>query len=412
MTLARIKRIEEKYLLQTYDRYQLALSRGSGVYCYGEDGTKYLDFLSGIGVMALGYSHPAVTRVIREQSARLVHCSNLFYTPFQGRLAQRLTRLSGLDRAFFSNSGAEAWEGALKIARAYAGKTHKGKRVRFLALENSFHGRTMGAVATTFTEKYRKPFAPVMPGVSFVKFNDVADLRRQFGSDVCAVCAETVQGESGIYPVSQEFLFEARKLTRGAGALLLIDEIQCGLGRTGKMFAYQHYGLQPDIVTLAKPLAAGLPLGAILVREKVAAAIKPGMHGTTFGGGPLACAVALEVLDVLEREGLVKKATEMGAYFESRLRRLKAEHPAVTDVRGLGLMLAIELDSADLAKAVHQRLLSRKIIVNRTHDTTLRFLPPYIVTKRHIDQVADELGAALKAAAAKSPRKGASLARA
>ncbi len=230
--------------------------------------------------MALGYSHPAITKVIREQAGKLVHVSNLFYTEFPSALAARLVKLSGLKKAFFSNSGTEAWEGALKIARAVASGKGQTKRTRFLAMENSFHGRTMGSVATTYTEKYRKPFAPVMPGVEFVKFNDVADLKAKFTDDVCAVCIETVQGEGGIQPVSREFLKAARELTSKSGALLLLDEIQCGLGRTGKMFAYQHYGVKPDVVTLAKPLAAGLPLGAILVSEEVAGAIHPGMHGT------------------------------------------------------------------------------------------------------------------------------------
>ncbi len=280
MSLSKVQKAEEKYLLHTYDRHPVLLTHGKGAYLYADDGSKYLDFLSGIGVMALGYSHPAITKVIKEQAGKLVHASNLFYTEFPSRLAQKLAKLSGLDRVFFSNSGTEAWEGALKIARAVASGKGLKKRTKILALENSFHGRTMGSLATTHTEKYRKPFAPVMPGVTFVKFNDVEDLKQKFDEDVCAICIETIQGEGGIHPVSREFLQTARELTQKSGALLLLDEIQCGLGRTGKMFAYQHYGVKPDVVTLAKPLAAGLPLGAILVTEDVAAAIHPGMHGT------------------------------------------------------------------------------------------------------------------------------------
>ena len=409
MKFPQIQKTEAEVLLQTYDRYPVALSHGRGVHVYGTDGTRYLDFLSGIGVMALGYSHPAITRVIREQSAKLVHSSNLFYTPFQGRLARELERLSGLDRAFFCNSGTEAWEAALKIARAFARAKHGRRRPRFLALENSFHGRTIGALATTFTKKYREPFAPLMPGVTFVKFNDASDLRRKFSDEVCAICVETVQGEGGVYPVSSEFFAEAKRLARGSGALLIVDEIQCGLGRTGRMFAYQRHGLAPDIVTLAKPLAAGLPLGAVLVRERVASAIKPGMHGTTFGGGPLACAVALEVLRVLEREGLVENAKRMGDYFLAKLRELRRKEASIVDVRGLGLMVAVELGSAELAKGVHRRMLERGIILNRTHETTLRFLPPYIVERRHIDQAVAALGEALGACA--RPRQGISNAR-
>lgn len=395
MNLAALQKAEKRHLVQTYDRYPVAVSRGKGVHLYGPGGEEYLDFLSGIGVMALGYSHPEILSVIRRQSARLVHVSNLFYTPFQAELAKRLGALSGLDRAFFCNSGAEAWEAALKFARVYARSAGKPKRVRFLALENSFHGRTMGAVATTATLKYREPFEPVMPGVSFVRFDDVADLRRKFAKDVCALCFETVQGEGGVRPVGQAFLAEARRLARGSGALLIADEIQCGLGRTGRMFAYQRCGLKPDIVTLAKPLAAGLPLGAVLVTDRVAAAVKPGMHGTTFGGGPLACAAALKFLDVLERDGFLDHIEETGAYLLAGLRGLAKKHAAVKEARGLGLMAALELTSADTAKAVQGRLLAGRIIINRTHDTTLRFLPPYIVTRGHVDRVIRALDDAL-----------------
>jgi len=395
MTLASLRKAEKKHLIQTYDRYPAALSRGEGAYLYGPGHKRYLDFLSGIGVMALGYCHPAVTRVIREQSTRLVHCSNLFYTPFQAELARRLTKLSGLDRAFFCNSGSEAIEGAFKFARAFARAHGKNKRVRFLALEHSFHGRTMGAVAATHTAKYREPFDPVMPGVSFVRRNDLADLRREFDAGVCAVCVETVQGEGGVHPLSREFLKEARRLTRKTGALLICDEIQCGLGRTGKMFAYQHFGLKPDLVTVAKPLASGLPLGAVLATDQAARAITPGMHGTTFGGGPLACAAALAVLDVLESKGFLAAIREKGDYLMSRLKDLASRHESVKEVRGLGLMLALELKGEDKAKEVHKRLLAGGIIINRTHGTTLRFLPPYIVTRRQIDQVAEALDEAL-----------------
>ncbi|MGA3126323.1 MAG: aspartate aminotransferase family protein [Candidatus Korobacteraceae bacterium] len=399
MRLSKVLKLEEKYVLHTYDRHPILLTHGKGAYLYADDGSKYLDFLSGIGVMALGYSHPAITRVIKEQAGKLVHVSNLFYTEFPSLLAQKLARLSGLNRAFFSNSGTEAWEGALKIARAVASGKGMKKRTRILALENSFHGRTMGSVATTYTEKYRKPFAPVMPGVTFVKFNDVEDLKRKFDENVCAVCIETIQGEGGIQPVSLEFLTSARELTQKSGALLLLDEIQCGLGRTGKMFAFQHYGVTPDVVTLAKPLAAGLPLGAILVTEEVAGAIHPGMHGTTFGGGPLSCAVALEVLKVIEDEKILAHVQEVGGYFLDLLRQLDACHHCIVDVRGVGLMVGVEVDSADLAKAVQKAMLDQKIIINRTHETVLRFLPPFIVTRKQVEFVVKTLDQVLSSCA-------------
>jgi acetylornithine aminotransferase/acetylornithine/N-succinyldiaminopimelate aminotransferase len=312
-------------------------------------------------------------------------------------LAARLTKASGLDRVFFCNSGTEAFEGALKLARVSANlKVKNGTRKwRVLAMEQSFHGRTFGSMATTHTVKYRQPFAPVMPGVSFVRFNDVADLKKKFNSQVCALCVETVQGEGGIHAVSREFLETARALTKKSGAVLILDEIQCGLGRTGKMFAYQHYGVLPDIVTIAKPLAAGLPLGAILTTEAVSKAFHPGLHGTTFGGGPLACAVALQFLKTLEQEHLLKHVVEVGKYFRERLQQLDAKYPEIQDVRGIGLMLGMELNSADLAKQVVKEMLARKIVINRTHDTTLRFLPPFIIERKHVDQVVQALDSIL-----------------
>ena len=255
---------------------------------------------------ALGYGYPAIRAVVARQSAKLIHVSNLFFHEYQAELAKRLTKISGFDRAFFCNSGTEAWEGALKLARAYAhAQNHNGHKAkwRMIALENSFHGRTFGSLATTGQQKYRTPFAPLMPGVSFVALNDLEDLKRQFDGSVCAICLETIQGEGGVFPVSPEFLKLARELTEKHGALLIIDEIQCGLGRTGQYFAYQDYGVQPDIVTVAKPLAAGLPLGAILTSNKVASCMHPGLHGTTFGGGPLSCAVAVEFLKQMEKFG-------------------------------------------------------------------------------------------------------------
>ncbi|HTS57827.1 MAG TPA: aspartate aminotransferase family protein [Terriglobales bacterium] len=388
MNLSSVMRSEHELLLPTYDRQKVLFEKGRGVYLWDVDGDPYLDFLSGIGVNALGHRHPAIQRALRQQASRLIHVSNLFFHPYQAELARRLTKISGLDRAFFANSGTEAWEGALKLARAYARtRSTNGHRPkwRILALDHSFHGRTMGALATTGQSKYRDPFGPLVPGVSFVRFNDVEDLKRQFDATVCAVCLETIQGEGGIRPLDKDFLGVARELTRKSGALLLLDEIQCGLGRTGRYFAYQHYKVEPDIVTLAKPLAAGLPLGAILTTRRVASAIDPGMHGTTFGGGPLVCRVAIEFLKVLA--GLLDHVAEVGAYFRGRLEQLKTQGGPVVEVRGIGLMLGMELNSAALAKDVVAELLRRKILINRTSETVLRFLPPYIIERKHVDRV-------------------------
>jgi acetylornithine/N-succinyldiaminopimelate aminotransferase len=396
MRLASVIQAEQKLLLPTYDRQKVLFTRGRGVYLWDSTRKRYLDFLSGIGVNALGHAHPAIQRVLKQQAAKLIHTSNLFYHEYQAELAKRLTKISGLDRAFFCNSGTEAWEGALKLARAYArannSNGHKAKW-RLLALENSFHGRTFGALATTGQEKYRHPFAPLVPGVNFVAFNDLNDLKRQFDGSVCAVCLETIQGEGGINPISPEFLQLARELTQKSGALLLLDEIQCGLGRTGKYFAYQHYGVTPDIVTVAKPLAAGLPLGALLTTDRVASGMHPGMHGTTFGGGPLACAVAIEFLRQLDN--LLGHVATLGKYFLAELQKVQSQFPAIKAVRGMGLMLAIEIDSADTAKAVVSQLLNQGILINRTHETVLRFLPPYIIEKKHVDEVIRALGRAL-----------------
>jgi acetylornithine aminotransferase/acetylornithine/N-succinyldiaminopimelate aminotransferase len=394
MSLASVMRAESHLLLPTYERKPVLFTRGHGVYLYDSKGKRYLDFLSGIGVNALGYRHPAIKKVLSQQSEKLIHISNLFFHEYQADLAKLLTKMSGLDRAFFCNSGTEAWEGALKLARAYAHARnrngHKAKW-RMLALDNSFHGRTFGSLATTGQSKYRVPFAPLMPGVNFVALNDIEDLNRQFDGSVCAVCLETIQGEGGIRPVSPEFLELARQLTVKHDALLVVDEIQCGLGRTGRFFAYQHYGIQPDIVTVAKPLAAGLPLGAILTSNKVASCMHPGLHGTTFGGGPLSCAVAVEFLKQTEK--LLSRISQFGGYFRRQLENLARKHGG--QVRGKGLMLAWALDSADLAQAVVDRLLQRGILINRTNDTALRFLPPYIIEKKHIDQVTQELDRAL-----------------
>jgi acetylornithine aminotransferase/acetylornithine/N-succinyldiaminopimelate aminotransferase len=405
MSLASVSRLEAKLLLPTYERQPILFVRGRGVHLWDSEGRRYLDFLSGIGVNALGHSHPAILSVIKRQADRLLHVSNLFFHEYQAELAKMLTEISGLDRVFFCNSGTEAWEGALKIARAFAqasslpkghrngSKASATSRTRILAMENSFHGRTFGALATTGQPKYRAPFVPLVPGVTFVKFNDLDDLQRKFDSNVGAVCIETIQGEGGICPVNREFLELASSLTKKSGALLLLDEIQCGLGRTGRHFAYQHYGVSPDVVTVAKPLACGLPLGAILTTERVASCMHPGMHGTTFGGGPLACAVGVEFLR--QEKKLLPHVREIGEYLRGSLEGLDRKHKSIQDVRGAGLMQAVELDSSELAKAATKQLLQEGIIINRTHETVLRFLPPYLIEKKHVDQVIKSLDAAL-----------------
>lgn len=411
MKLEEIRAAEQRLLLSTYDRSPVLFVDGQGVYIQDENGTKYLDLLSGIGVNALGYNHPAIVDTIARQSRALIHTSNLYYHEGQAELAMRLTERTGLDRAFFSNSGTEAWEGALKLARAYAGlRRSEGAQIgtKFLALEQSFHGRTFGAMSTTYKAKYREPFGPVVPGVEFVRFNDVSDLRTNFSSDVCAILVESIQGEGGIRPLTNEFFAEARALADSTGALLIVDEIQSGMGRTGKWSAYQHYGIQPDVTTFAKPLAGGLPLGAVMCTEEVARVMHAGMHGTTFGGGPLACAVGIAVIDTIEKEGLLAHASEVGNYFQQSLRSLAARHDAIIDVRGKGLMIAAELDSAELAKLTVAEMMKRHILINCTSDTVLRFLPPYILERSHVDTAIAALDDILtvNAAAHTTPARG------
>jgi acetylornithine aminotransferase/acetylornithine/N-succinyldiaminopimelate aminotransferase len=389
MKLESIQAAEKKLLLNTYERTPVLFTSGSGVHIRDEAGNDYLDLLSGIGVTALGYAHPAVEAAIASQSKRLLHTSNLFFHEHTVELAMRLTEISGLDRVFFCNSGTEAWEAALKLARAHAGLLRSEGRVigtKFLALEHGFHGRTIGSVATTHKDKYREPFAPVMPGVDFVRFNDVADLRAKFSNEVCGVCIEAIQGEGGIHPVSQEFFQAARELCDATGALLLADEIQSGLGRTGQWFAYQHYGILPDVTTLAKPIANGLPMGAMLCTDEAARAITPGLHGTTFGGGPLACAVAIAVIDTIKQTGLLAHVREVGGYFQQQLEALRKRHDCIVEVRGRGLMIGVELDSTELATQTATVMMAERIIINRTSDTVLRFLPPYILERKHVDQ--------------------------
>ncbi len=390
MRLEALQAAEKKLLLNTYERNPILFVSGHGVYLTDENGHDYLDLLSGIGCSSLGYAHPVLENAIAAQSKKLLHTSNLFFTEHTVDLALRLTEISGLDRVFFCNSGTEAWEAALKLTRAHAEKTRNSGGslgTKFLALDHSFHGRTMGSVATTQKLAYRAPFAPVMPDVEFVAFNDITDLKSKFGaaSDVCGICIESIQGEGGIHPVSQEFFAAARALCDATGALLIADEIQCGFGRTGKWFGYQHFGILPDVITIAKPLAGGLPIGAMLCTERAAAAITPGMHGTTFGGGPLVTAVAIAVINEIKQTNLLTHIEEVGTYFIAQLRDLQSRHPSIVDVRGKGLMIGCQLDNADLAKTIASNLLARRIIINRTSDTVLRFLPPYILERSHVD---------------------------
>jgi acetylornithine aminotransferase/acetylornithine/N-succinyldiaminopimelate aminotransferase len=380
-----VLRDASRHLMNTYKRSDMIFTHGRGCYVFDQTGKRYLDFLGGIAVNALGYSYPDLVRTIRREAGRAVHVSNLFHNPFQGPLAAKLAKWSHMDRVFFTNSGSEAIEGALKLARIAARQKPGGPgKTRVLALENSFHGRTFGALSITHTLKYREPFEPLVPGAEFVRFNDVADLEAKFTGDVCAIVIEPVQGEGGIFPVSDAFWKRARELATQHNAALIADEIQCGLGRTGRAFAYERLTGLPDIVVVAKPLAGGLPLGAFLAREEFAAAFSPGLHGSTFGGGPLVCATGLTFLETVERKRLLVNVRARGAELHAGLKKLAAKFDFIREVRGEGLMLGVDLDvegAPYVAEALKQGLL-----INCTHEQILRLLPPFILTAQQVKE--------------------------
>ena len=381
--------LEREYVLQNYARYALVLARGKGCYVYDTEGRRYLDFIAGIGVNALGHAHPRILAVIREQAGLLIHTSNLYYNQFQGPLAKRLAEISGLQRTFFANTGTEAMEGALKMVHAHGRAIHPEK-YEIISLENSFHGRTLGALSITGQAKYREEFEPLIPGVKFIPANDIAALEAAFSERTAGIVLEMIQGEGGIYPLTHNFVAKARELADRYNALLVADEIQCGVGRPGTYFAYQRAQpvILPDVMAAAKPLACGIPLGVIVVNERAAAAIKPGMHGSTFGGGALACRVALEFLDILEE--LLPSIQRVGGYFHVVLNELARKHAFVKEVRGFGLMLGMEL--AIPGKQIVLDAMAEGLLINCTHDTVLRFLPPYIATEKDVDQAVKTLG--------------------
>lgn len=380
----RLVQLEQRYLLQTYARYPLALVKGKGVYLWDSEGGKYLDLVGGLGVNALGHAHPRIVKVIREQSARLIHLSNLYFNEYQGQLAERLVKITGLDRAFFSNSGTEAMEGALKLARLAGHHVGGYSKFKIVALEGSFHGRTFGAMSVTGQAKYRNGFEPLLEPVRFVKLNDSAALREAVDDETCAIVLETIQGEGGIRECSAAFLSIARAAADQHKAALILDEIQCGLGRTGSFFAYQDASVTPDIVTMAKPLAAGLPLGAFVARASFAREIGTGKHGTTFGGGPLTCRVALEYLAVIDEEGLLERVRRVGAYMAEEFRELQSKFELVESTRGRGMIQAIELRVP--ARPVVDAAMRDGILLNVTQERVLRFLPPFLLEEKHVDK--------------------------
>ena len=378
----KVRDLESKHIVQTYRRTPIVLVRGKGVRVYDSEGREYLDLLAGIGVGALGHGHEGLAKAIAEQSREMIHCSNLFFHPLQGQVAERLAKLSGLSRAFFCNSGAEAVEACLKFARRYWHTKGILDRTEIIAMEGDFHGRTMGALSTTWTEHYRTPFEPLLPNVRFVAPNSAA-LRAAVTEKTAAIILEPIQGEGGVRPLTQEFADTVTDVCRRTGTLLIADEVQCGLGRTGQAFFFQQLGMNPDLVPVGKALAGGVPMGAALVKEEVAAALAYGDHGTTFGGNLLACRAALVCLDELT-DGLMTHVRTVGAHLEAKLRQMQKKYPAIVDVRGAGLMWGIELNID--AAPVHEAATRQGVLVNRTAGTVIRLLPPLIITEEELNR--------------------------
>lgn len=383
---------DQRYILQTYQRPDFVLDHGEGCYLYDTAGRRYLDCVAGIAVNALGYGDQQVTQTIAEHAARLIHTSNLYYTRPGGELARLLVERSFADRVFFSNSGAEAIEGALKFSRKYARERGGEGKTTVVAFSGSFHGRTMGAVAITHREKYRLPFEPVMPGVRFAPFNDLTAARAAITDDVCAVIVEPVQGEGGLSVATPEFLRALRARCDEVGALLVLDEIQCGMGRTGTLWAYEPYGVEPDIMTVAKPLGGGLPIGAILMTQPVADAIHAGEHGTTFGGGPLVTAVAKVVLERIADPAFLAHVREVADYLDEALHDFAGAHPQVLELRGRGLMRGLRIDGS--AAAVREAGHDAGVLLATAGEDVVRLLPPLIIERGQVDELVEKLSVA------------------
>lgn len=375
----------EKHLIHTYNRHPVVLDRGEGVYLYDMEGKKYLDFVAGIAVFALGYQNQDYNEALKAQIDKVIHVSNYFYSEPLKQAAEKVTKASGMDKVFFTNSGAEAVEGALKIARKYGHQKDPEKKWEIIAMNHSFHGRTTGALALTGNPHYQEPFSPLMEGIVFADFNDIDSVRSKITENTCAIILETVQGEGGIYPAEQEFFKELRRLCDEKDILMICDEIQCGMGRTGKMYAYQNYGILPDVVTTAKALGCGVPVGAFLTRGKTNEVLVAGDHGSTYGGNPLAAAAVSKVFDLFEQEKVLDGVNEVAPYLEAGLDRLKNRYSHITDRRGMGLMQGLEFDCP--VGPVITRAMEKGLILISAGTQIIRFVPPLIIKKEHVDQM-------------------------
>jgi len=381
--------LSQKYMANTYNRYALVPVRGKGTRLWDAEGREYLDFVSGLAVCNLGHCHPKVVKAIQEQAAKLIHVSNFYYIEPQIRLSALLCEHSFADKVFFCNSGAEANEGAIKLARKYAKDKMEGDRYEIITMERSFHGRTLATLTATGQEKFHKGYAPLVPGFKYVPFNDVEAVRKAIDSKTCAILVEPIQGEGGVNCPSEGYLKALRDICDTHKLLLMFDEVQVGMGRTGKLFAYEHYGVEPDILTLAKSLAGGVPIGALLIKKGIDEGFKPGDHASTFGGNPLATAAGVASLTAILEEKMLVNCQKVGAYFYSKLVRLKEKFPFIQEVRGKGLILGMELKME--GGSIVLEMMKKGILINCTMGNVLRFLPPLIVTEKEVDQVVQAL---------------------
>ena len=386
----------EEHLFHTYNRYQISLDRGEGVHLYDADGKEYVDFGAGIAVFALGYNNKEYNDALKAQIDKLIHTSNYFYNEPAAKAANAITEVSGMDRVFFTNSGTEAIEGAIKLAKKYAYLKDGSTDHEIIAMQHSFHGRSMGALAVTGNRHYQEAFGPMIPGIKFAQYNNLASVEELVNDKTCAIIFETVQGEGGIYPAKPEFIKGVRKLCDEKGILLILDEIQCGMGRTGTMFAYEQYGVKPDILTVAKALGCGVPVGAFLAREEVAKALVPGDHGTTYGGNPLACAAAVKVLELFKKQNVLDNVKKVSAYLEKKLDEIVAEYDYVVERRGLGLMQGLEINTnvKDLKKVI-AACLDNGLILFTAGTNVIRFVPPLVISEADVDEMITKLKKAL-----------------
>lgn len=376
--------MNNEFIMKTYSRFDVTFDHGKGCYLYDTNGKKYIDFAAGIAVNSLGYANEKLENAILSQSKKLLHCSNLYWSQPQINLAKKLCQNSSFDKVFFCNSGAEANEAALKLAKIYAKKNKNENCTKFIAFRNSFHGRTTGSLSLTGQDKYQKNFTPLMPDVKFALFNDIESVKKLLGADICAIFLEPIQGEGGIVPAKQEFLTEIREICTKNDIVLVFDEVQCGIGRCGKLFAHQVYGINPDIVTLAKAIAGGLPMGAMLATDKIASSFSVGDHASTFGGNLLACACANAVIEEIANDSFLENVSQMSSYFISKLNTFKEKYSFIKDVRGIGLMLGIELDIPP--KDVVNAAFKEGLLILSAGANVIRFVPPLIIDKKVADE--------------------------